>query len=48
MHTPEDIFYIVGLVIAVIELIRSKGYAWLAWAVLAVTVGLLWHLLPGQ
>lgn len=48
MHSPEDIFFIIGLVIAVIELIRSRGLNFAAWAAGFIAVGLLWHILPGQ
>lgn len=44
MHAPEDIFYIVGLGIAVIEVIRSRGLNYLAWAVGIICIGLLWHI----
>lgn len=44
MHNPEDLFFIVGLVIAVIEVIRSRGLNYLAWALGLVCIGLLWHI----
>jgi hypothetical protein len=44
MRTPEDIFYIIGLVISVVEVLRSRGLNYLAWALGLVCIGLLWHI----
>lgn len=43
MHNPEDLFYVVGLVISVIEVIRSRGLNLVAWACGLIAIGLLWH-----
>jgi len=39
-----DVLYIVALVLGGIELIRSKGQALIAWAVVLIAVGLLYGL----
>lgn len=39
-----DVLFIVGLVLAAVEQARAKGQSLLAWAIIVVCVGLLWHL----
>jgi hypothetical protein len=46
MNTPEDIFFIVALVLAAIEQVRAKGQSLVSWAAIAICVGLLWHIIP--
>lgn len=42
MHV-QDALVIVGLVISIVELARSRGTNLMAWALGIVCVGLLWH-----
>ena len=42
MNVPT-ILEVVALVLGVIELIRSRGQSLIAWAVVALAVALLWH-----
>lgn len=42
MITVPNILFVIALVIALIEIVRAQGRAYLAWGVLAVAVGLLW------
>lgn len=37
-----DILFIIALVLAAVDLVRSRGQALTSWAVLFVCVGLLW------
>lgn len=41
-----DFWVAVGLVLAIIEQVRAKGQSLLAWAVIVVCIGFLWHLVP--
>jgi hypothetical protein len=36
------ILFIVALVLAAVDLVRSRGEALMSWAVVAIAVGLLW------
>jgi hypothetical protein len=37
-----EILYIVALILAAIEQVRARGVSLIAWAVIAIAVGLLW------
>lgn len=37
-----DILFVVALVLAAVDLVRSRGQALTSWAVLFVAIGLLW------
>lgn len=37
-----DILFIVAVVLAAVDLVRSRGQALTSWAVLFICVGLLW------
>jgi hypothetical protein len=43
--TIPTVLYIVGIILAGIELARSRGQSLLAWAVVVVCIGLLWGLI---
>jgi hypothetical protein len=40
-----DILFIAALILAAIDLIRSKGQSLTSWAVVLVCIGLLWGVL---
>jgi len=40
--TIVAVFYVVALILAVIEEFRAQGQSLLAWAVILICVGLLW------
>jgi hypothetical protein len=41
-----DFWVALGLVLGAIEVVRSKGQSLVAWAVVAIAIGFLWHLVP--
>lgn len=41
-----DFWVILGLALAGIEQVRAKGQSLLAWAVIVIAIGFLWHLVP--
>jgi hypothetical protein len=41
-----DFWVAVGLILGIIEQVRAKGQDLLAWAIIVIAIGFLWHLVP--